>query len=160
MKKPKTMTPAEQRVAIAKDALAWIEAGALKPMPGVFVSPVNVTESLSPTGQLRDAVLGPCEVCAIGAMFIAKAVRFDEVTTDQYRCGQFHEPLRRHFDAKQLALIETAFEGQVYVWNEDARLSDAEKWAAHGFYAAHVGASSRLTAILRNIIANDGTFIP
>ena len=157
MKKPKTMTPAEQRVAIAKDALAWIEAGALKPRTGAYVSPTHDFNLGDFGKQLRDTVLGQCVTCALGAMFIAKAVRFDECPVtgvSTFFGSNVRMRLAQHFEIKQIGLIEAAFE----CCPSYSPLLDPA--AAVRFGRKYRSDRNRLTAILCNIIANDGTFVP
>jgi hypothetical protein len=153
-------TAGEKRVAIAKDALAWIEAGALRPMSGAYVEPMerkDLRKNLAQ--QLRDVVLGPCEVCAIGALFIAKAVRFGETSVGDYAMSHFHDSLRGHFSEKQLALIECAFE-RGPCGRYEYRLDETEVAEAIAFYGLDDTAARRLKRILENIIANGGTFKP
>lgn len=162
-KKFGTMSPAQQRVAIAKDALAWIKAGVLIPSAGVYVEPVDRSMRRAiwyypdPDKQLRDVFLGKCEVCAIGAMFLAKAVRFDDVAVDQFL--NFHAKLADHFEKRQLAQIEAAFEGKISGGYGD-RISLEEAAPAFAFYRQHREERSRLVAILTNIIDNNGEFVP
>jgi hypothetical protein len=144
-------TRAKQRVAIAKDALAWIEAGALEPTTGLFISPSRA-DCYSSKGQLRDTVLGKCHVCALGSLLLAKAVRFDNVLCNQMnylntRMGV--GPIADHFDRNQLLLIESAFEGYS---DED---NDVQI-----FYSKYPDPKDRLVAILKNLIKNKGTFKP
>jgi hypothetical protein len=146
---------ARERVAIAKDALAWVEAGALTPQCGVYVRPTIYPTQSEVYKQLRDVYLGKCEVCARGALFLAKAVRFDNVLA-----GNFNMPsanlcaLEEHFEFQQIALIENYFEGRSVHWvnyNSDLYIY----WARR-----HPSSSERMTLILQNIIDNDGTFVP
>ena len=139
---------ATKRVNIAKDALAWIEAGALTPYCGVYLDPTRypTNEEIDSGIQLRDIVLGPCKVCAKGALFIAKAVRYNNVKVDQWREASYYDgPLTEHFDREQLRLIETCFEG----WD-----IDYIDWKNN-----YPDPKDRLVAILQNIIDNDGTFV-
>lgn len=144
---------AKERVAIAKDALAWVQAGALVPASNVYVIPVSTGVRLFLTGdsnkQLRDVVLGPCRVCAKGALFLAKAVRFDNVSIEDYNRCNWEEPLLEHFDIEQLSLIERWFEGWSSLGND-----------AWTFRWHHPDNTERMTLILQNIIDHDGTFDP
>lgn len=148
---------AKERVAIAKDALAWIDAGALVPksMTYVYVSDyarslqLNNRENLGK--QLRDVVLGKCQVCAKGALFLAKAVRYDnvEITSgfniNQLASNHYDGPLTEHFTSDQLVDIEDAF--------ENFRNRDDHPW-----HVRYPKPKDRLVAILQNIIRNQGNF--
>lgn len=96
-------------------------------------------------------VLGPCQVCARGAIFLAKAVRFDAVKVSQMNdYGRNNEMMSDFFAADQLRDIEVWFEG--WYGNSGGK--------AHLFYLKYPDAKKRLTLILKNIIKNQGTFVP
>lgn len=162
------MSPAQQRVAIAKDAMAWIEEGALRPTHGRYVEPddQNSWYDAPRDSQLRDVNLGKCDVCAIGAMFLAKAVRFNAVTCDDLADSAYHERLLDHFSEYQLALIETAFEGgscspfDLSMRDKNKAVTFHRQFDAPGGVWDPNHARKVLTAILENIISNDGTFVP
>jgi hypothetical protein len=136
---------AEQRVALATDALAWLEAGGLVAKTGLYVHPVDISVHVSRAmwkAQARDTVIGPCNVCGLGALLISKIVRSDGCTVGELlvRPGSLaYEKLEEHFSFGQLANIDTAFERH---WTK--RYPDPK---------------SRLAAILENIIRNGGTFV-
>jgi hypothetical protein len=142
---------AAERVAIAQDALAWVEAGALIPAKGAYVLSVNGISDTDFGKQLRDVVLGKCQVCARGALFLAKAVRFDNVIAEWRFSTEAANrwALMEHFSPSQIDLIEEYFEG--FVRNPQANNWAVSLWENH---------SERMTLILQNIIANNGTFVP
>lgn len=148
---------AKERVAIAKDALAWVKAGVLIPTSGVFVRPdhmLTVKDEVDHK-QLRDVVLGKCKVCARGALFLAKAVRFDNVEAGLFEinAGWYNrEVLLEHFDDDQITLIENYFEGI----GESTR----PDWFWSSDRAKEMTDSQRMVLILKNIIKNKGTFRP
>jgi hypothetical protein len=149
---------AKERVLIAKDALAWIEAGALIPAAGVYVLPEmspSEEEVKDSNKQLRDVKLGKCDVCAKGCLFLAKAVRYDNVLASQWcKTAEACWPggvLEEHFDCDQLALIEYTFEG----WDYDEQPLNEK---ANAFYYKYPDTKKRLVAILKNLIKHDGTF--
>ena len=137
------ISKAKQRVLIAKDALEWEAAGALIAAQGQYVAPLLAPIDGSLWQQARDTFIGKCQVCALGALLVAKAVRYDNVTREAL-LGQNTQALREHFDEDQLTLIESAFEG----WND-------ESW-----FDAYPDESARFRAIMRNIIRHKGTFVP
>jgi hypothetical protein len=155
---------AQERIAICKDALAWVEAGALIPSTGQYVRPeVWVSDEDFRSGkQLRDINLGKCSVCLRGALFLAKAVRFDNVwaTNRFYAEPENRAALLEHFDNKQIELVEVYYEGTIYTsWHREV-----ESWhepVAEKFHSKYLGRpSERMTIILQNIIDNEGTFCP
>lgn len=160
VKKPlseRALKRAKERVLIAKDALKWIKAGALKPARGTYVIPgYDVKCKLEKDRykhkldnfQLRDIVLGPCAVCAKGALFLAKAVRYDDVSAYNWSDPDHEEnfmAMQKHFSISQWNLIEQCFEG----W-----------YPRHAYAEKFKTAKDCLMAILQNIIDNNGTFIP
>jgi len=162
-KRRRKETKAEQRVAIARDALAWIEAEALIPAQGGYVRfhMDHGLLNLPSDQQLRDAKLGPCRVCGIGAVFIAKAVRYNKVTVGDLNSGQYHRALKDTFSRQQMLLIETAFEQSDLTSPysaETAKESLAVDRARE--FCTSDKTAVRLIAILNNIIANNGTFKP
>jgi hypothetical protein len=150
-----TPEKAAERVAIAKDALAWIEAGALIPTHGVYVVPTRYPKYGEDNDkQLRDVDLGECRVCAMGAILLAKAVRFDNLLAKNLSSGRT-KALLEHFEPNQLKLIEYTFEG----WNDMAMpLGEAVGQAIFRFCLKHLDTKERLIAILNNIIEHNGTF--
>jgi hypothetical protein len=150
---------AEQRVAIAKDALAWIKAGALIPSKGTYVSPEHDPRYTPETQglQLRDINLGKCYVCAQGALFLAKAFRYDNVLATELHGGRM-PALLEHFEPKQLMLIEYAFEDWSSIADIDIGVGSTR--AIRRFVKRHPYSDKRMSAILRNIIKNNGTFRP
>ena len=148
---------AQERVAIAKDALAWVEAGVLLPAKMVYVNTVLEDDQINwdPKAQLRDVVLGPCRVCAQGALFLAKAVRYDNVSGIRNSDDLHHrackaDELEEHFTRDQLKLIEQYFEG----W------AAGSNYAPQFFKEDYPDHRQRLIFILKNIIDNKGTFVP
>jgi hypothetical protein len=145
------MTPAEKRVAMAKDALKWIEAGALVPTKGVYVNTIgldifhkaNGPDAFSEDGsrkQARDVVLGACIVCAKGALLVAKAVRFNNVTVRDL-ADYSDDQLTDYFTPVQIDFMELAFENRLEPW-----------------FTTYRDDKDRLVAILQNVIRNKGEF--
>jgi hypothetical protein len=154
---------AEDRVKVAEDALSWLRAGALRATQGTYVNPSSrrVTRStiLDRVGdkmetQMRDVVLGPCDVCAVGALLIASIVRYDSCTVDEFERLHPRVLLSRWFDDDQVRLMECAFETYNQGW------LGSKSVQAQAFGLRFVLASKRLEAILQNVIDNGGDFVP
>lgn len=150
-------TPAEKRVMMAKHALLWLGEGALIAKTGVYVGPVNIQWSYLKRDrpeilqeQARDVVLGPCLVCAKGALLVAKAVLFDAVTVEEMSTYAGDDLLENEFDPEQTDLIERAFEDK---WPS---FSSFEQYI---WYDNYKDPRDRMVAILENIIRNKGTFV-
>jgi hypothetical protein len=155
------MVPSEfsnaDRVLIATDALAWLRAGALRAAQGVYLRPISeasgtgLLSNLPGRMQLRDAVLGPCSVCAAGALFIAAIVRHDNCTISQFKAYTTRGFFVRWFGSEQAAEVETAFERNV---------TFGGSYAAEVFGCRFLDSGERLAAILQNMIDHGGRFVP
>ena len=120
------MTPAQRRVAIAKDVIDSIQADLLKPQEGVYVSAYTKTCNIEKGKSLQDSLLPnieTCECCAKGALFMTKILSFNHYKANSgYELDSEYEEtlkidgpetmkgLNDCFSKKQLDLIENAFE--------------------------------------------------
>jgi len=167
------MTKAEMRVQIAKDVIKQIAAKKYKATQGSYVANGEFYRQFDSMHKLYDEeaqVKVPktrCDVCAIGACFLATVDRFDKLKVGdlpgcwnpEYGRGGQVQYLNKWFSPDQLTLMEVAFEkGEVpptaYKGSDD-RLDDA---VAYG--CQYKTANQRLVAIMRNVIRNKGTFKP
>lgn len=150
----------QQRVEIAKDVIKWLELGKLTPMRGDYLKLPNKFANKVDrdyTGSFQDIVKSRgfnCEVCAKGAILACTVNRKDGVTNGKVLSGfsgaTLSEKLGGVFSPDQLELIENAFED----------FGRGSAVGAHDFYIKHNSSRKRMIAIMRNIIRNDGTFIP
>jgi len=155
---------AKERVAIAKDAMAWAKLGALIPITMAYVNPIDgkigneLRENTDYSKvQARDVVVGTCEVCALGGLLMAKAVRYDNVLASEL-LDTPHTKLSEHFSLDQLKLIEYAFEG----WRDGGVRADGNGMSygqPHPWYHAFPDTMDRFLAIMQNIIRNKGEFV-
>lgn len=167
------MTAAEKRVAIAKDAIEQIGERYVVGR-GVYMAALTKRHL---DGSAVDFARDPetrCRVCARGALFLSGLRLFNS----------YDEPLRtyvdtdqeeRFFGAGQVRLIECAFEGwdreragDEYAYSirmenappiEEFYPTELEDAILH-YREAFPRDTDRLLAILENIIANNGTFVP
>ncbi len=168
------------RIQIAKDVLRSLPV--LNVRTGTFVSDKDSTTSkeLQTIAEIKDSKIQAqklkqhCEVCALGACLLS-AVKFTnkfkfdikfDYFDDMYELDLDPEPIMKKllpiFGKEQLALIEYAFEqGKGWIvgeWNVDRYQKKLDK--AEEFGNSFRKDSERLRAIMKNIIKNDGTFIP
>lgn len=106
-----------------------------------------------------------CQVCAKGALFVAKLDRLGGVDLGEYTAkaygGDPSDYLLEYFSQYQLDLIECAFEqdaGYMCVATDDAGEEEAE--VASDFAEGISDPSERLRLIMENIVAHNGTFVP
>lgn len=163
MKNFESLTLEQKRVAVAKDALKQLITGKYVARNKVYIQqPLNKNDRKS-GNSLANALKEqkrPCKVCAIGSM-MASAIRFGVNTklakrdADTIKLGynEFKNELTQIFSNKSLRLMELHFE------NESVTLSSREK----NFYSNWLGGHKpdvRLFGILKNVIKNNGEFLP
>jgi hypothetical protein len=155
------LTKAEKRVAIAKDVLAQLKLGTIKSTPGTYTSITRTDDD----GQIQK-----CEACALGALFACATVR--EVvedgrdTMENESSWEMREKLAPYFSADQLGAIENAYERGAIVYAEEIFGLDnqttafVESDAVLNFNKGIRNKRERMERIMKNIIRNNGTFIP
>ena len=178
------MSKNEARVAIAKDVIAQIRAKKykaknrtyvdFKPKTGIKKKEFFTEKDVETGKDLQDVIktrMESCQVCAKGALFVSAIRKFDNFAVEDgmlynslYESGgascyanndDFLDHLRDYFDYDQLELMEYAFEGdcgQVDDYDQEER--------ALAFYHSFKKAEDRLVAIMKNVIKNNGEFIP
>lgn len=179
-----SMSPAEKRVAIAKDVLETIRTNAIIPMSGTYIDVMYAKEFQNPKFSALVGVqetLGravECSVCAVGSMMISKCrINGDsKVISSSHWSGScnsqhlLYEDLGQYFDNQQLALIESAFERDSGFCSDHVNDEEPDEKVckelmelatrAEDFGFAYEDDSDRLKAIMQNIVDNQGTFNP
>lgn len=159
----------EKRVIIARDVLSQIKINTIRPRTGLYLHFTDYIEDdlkvKFPLPAHKVFSESDCYACAIGACFYSLIVVGDQLLTRDVvsRDGMIHpSDIRPHlyflFTREQLALIESAFE---------RRAQDHANWCnrkevgkAVQFGEAYRNAPTRMRAIMKNIIQNNGTFVP
>lgn len=149
-------------VDIAKDVIKQMRGDNIKPFPGKFLHGnfAGMTEGK----RIREEA--KCEVCALGSMMLA-CMGLDPKT--KFEATQFYgdgpmasihnvcckDALAPFFSVRQLMMIEAAFE--LYHTSLYPNDRGYARW-----YEDHVGIEprERMIAVMENIIANDGVFVP
>lgn len=172
-----SMSPAEARVLIAKDALELLNAEAIIAKHDSYLlipELENISAPLADIPMHEFLESAPtCRACALGTALIATVRRFDrlqvtEIFRDRYDANNDLQSLIRSritryldkfFGQDQLDLMEIAFEGRAYglrYWTPE------EKKNAEMFHIIHsrMNPSELLKAIFKNIVDNNGTFTP
>lgn len=158
----------EQRIAIAKDVLKTLKSKKITAKAGDYFD-FNGYYKLGKEDKGKDlqALLDKknvtCTVCALGATFHSLVRLGDRFKLPQntealtYITDKEMRPLlRNHFSSKQIAMIESAFEnGQCsdgkYTGNVEQSID---------FGGRYEDPEDRLSAIMKNIIKNEGEFKP
>lgn len=168
-KKFHRLSDAKKRVAIAKDVLLCLRKGTIQATRGYYFHAKGKTsEELANTGsqdQIQPFLLKPtakCEACAIGACFVSAARLGNRAKiADRHEAETYP---RRYFDAKQLGLMEFAFES----WRPSdktlrggvGRVSPDDQLRAAAFRRGVRSSVVRLRNIMQNVVRNKGTFKP
>lgn len=199
------LSPAKQRVQIAKDVIEYLKQGKIKAKNRTYMSldkaieeTMDFMRNFEPTEDIRN--MEPkeraeyvadmakyselmdtevcdlidrstsCNVCGIGAVFIASVRRADKLKLKDFAPPdswgddidqQMRDYLDEWFDADQRELIERAFEkGEVGGDGDSKNVTQEDDEVAAAFGRKFRNADDRLEAIMRNIVDNDGEFIP
>ncbi len=162
----KSLTPAEKRVAIAKDVIQQVLARRYKLQNMTYVDTDDESQIINK--EILTSKKPPiCTVCAKGALVCSTVRLFNKFSGDSDDLFSQVEPvLRRNFGRSNGDMIEVAFEKWT-LWeygNEKSRqgacLSESQANKARSFGCKHRSMRKRVIAIMKNIIANNGEFKP
>lgn len=136
------LTKAQQRVAVAEDAIQQIKAGRFKMEKGTYLR--RLDDGMQHFNQELLLTGAECGVCGIGAA-LCSLVRLDNKLDVKGRPSSHQMKVRLLdvFSTKDISNIEHAFER----WNFTSRFRQNKE-------------SNRAIAIFKNIIRNKGEFIP
>jgi|GEM_PF-3299686 len=174
------------RILICYDALLQLRQKKVKAEIGKYVvvrdkgthKRYDPSISLNRQRNLQiDSVLDKqqCQACALGTLFISRARIFNKIKIcdiPDFQDGQItydnrpsssalNTQLQQYFDQQQLSLIEACFEGApIGVAGRCLNSDEQVQEISERFITKYKTAESRLIAILKNIISNDGLFIP
>jgi hypothetical protein len=119
---------------------------------------------------------GKCSVCALGSLFVSAIDKFNHTKLNsgcymdftEHACSDYN-PLLKWFSAKQLLLIESTFENRYGAWTKNTIWVLSNKkmvyWddvvipAIYAYCKKYSDETSRLKAIMNNIVRNKGTFV-
>ncbi len=167
----KEMTKLEKRVALAEDVLKQMSLKKYKIVAGLYIDFRDEEEKsckVNVENFQKDSVV--CECCAIGSLFLSNiAMGGGKKVTD--RIEPMMASLSSIFSDKELRLLEYFFEEDdldcLFDVDKDAAFdefdNDAISDAVYSFnnkYSFHpIETDAKLTAIMENIIENNGNFI-
>jgi hypothetical protein len=179
-----------QRVEIAKDVLGLLATDMIKAAHGAWVdSDLIELGYCEPETELKDILpkamsRNDCRCCALGACFVAIINRLDNCPRPYNGKLPFSillPHLRKIFDDEQIVLIENAYElgygslnpkGAFFemYWkkaakpkpgmDEDLPSPGSDELERAINFGNQYSGNGRLAAIMKNIIENDGTFVP
>lgn len=151
------MSTSEQRVTIAKDVLEWLRIGKLEATKGTYMEMYSRDTGLDCGLFTTDL---QCMACALGAVFACAVTRSPGNFTGDRGNEGMRQALEPYFSESQLRLIEVAFEVWCFAEGEDDEMAVPGCGAAYMFGREFDNSTNRMAAIMRNIIANEGTFAP
>jgi len=147
---------AQKRQIIAQDVLDAIRAEKFRPISGVWVDwNIDLDQPLAAQVEKNPT----CQVCALGAAFLC-AVRYHPGAYPRdfhvMRSGCGHDAIFKllgdFFEDDQLQMIEAAYEqGRGFCGGETEAICFGLKYEDD---------QERMIAIMQNILANHGTFVP
>mgnify|MGYP000678179363 CR=1 FL=1 len=163
------MTDAEKRVEIARDTLLRININKFNFNRTCTVDGLeDYTDSdyESVKDIINTKSIPECTVCAKGAMFLSYVGRVNDFIIgdiDDFSCSDSSivKKLNEIFELDQMHLIETAFETSIIHDDEMDKPLYAECEKVREIYRSkYWNKKDRLKSICKNIIKNNGTFVP
>lgn len=161
------LTPAQKRVAIAKDVLERIKLRLIIPYSGQFIkNKDNVVENNESECTPQEFFnQKSCEACAKGSIFDSWVGNFNKVSWESvqdidqciHNGSDYPKELLKVFGSTMLDNIEAAFEEAVYSWHQNKK--QAEKFKYFFDQETDLDSEEKLTQIMGNIIKNNGKFI-
>lgn len=161
-----------QRITIAKDVLELLETEKVIAQSGTYMELDSDIEekywddwSTAPEApvQLHELIerSETCEVCGIGACFVAAVRRNDQVEASDMSGASDDDFMRSYleswFTKDQIELIEAAFEESSRFYKGPSRKLGQR---ASDFGKRYDSDEERMRAIFQNIVDNGGTFVP
>jgi hypothetical protein len=144
------------RVAVAKDVLKLIQLK-LKVDNGIYLERPTVSKYCTPKGlqALIPKIASECTVCAKGAIALAHVHLFDHETSLSFDANRKACDI---WGTDNANMIEAAFER----WSTFVPypMSSADIAACYRFGNRFFNPVNRLKAIMKNVIANNGKFVP
>ncbi len=172
----------EQRCWLAQDTINRIKAKKIDLFSGNYLKKTPNLDHHKDSAELRDVIREqkePCQGCAVGSLFLCAVDAYDRLKVEDSEGYNSGNPidlivpyLDKWFSLNQLALIEAAFEGSFYglFCIDGYSVGDEEVQAAIAFAEKRGPTPTnkenarvyerRMFAIMKNIIKNNGTFIP
>lgn len=172
----KKSTKPQKRVLIAQDVLAQIKAKRYVAESGAWAAPTYAEPGMAlDSGEsvqklFANQSIRQCNVCALGGLFMSctnlnnnttveELCRADENLGDELEYGEkLSNGLDKIFSPKQLELIENYFEDADGYYGSYA--TDAMADHINLFNEKYPNPQDRLKEIMKNIVENNGTFVP
>lgn len=153
-----SLPASKRRVRLAKDVIKLLMTNHITARQNTYLrmgwNTTLPSTSLNAWIETNRTSQDRCEVCAVGALFVADVMLRDRMDASQVNGLVIKKRLRRHFGRVQLGLIECAFE-KSSLYFEHPRTS-----AAKSFCNNSASSEDRMIAIMKNIIHNKGNFKP
>lgn len=147
---------------IARDVLALLEKKKVLACAGTYFSPNRDHGKEMALQPILEQKTYRCNVCALGAMFVALVVRVNDATVGDATGWDNDDTMRKklapYIGLRQIRLIEAAFESEAGYASSSVISAEAER--AEAFGAGFRSSRPRLEAICKNMLANGGEFKP
>ena len=161
----------EKAVAVARDVLKYLDS-----LEFTTSNYLEIPDTLSVPGEgdlkdCVDVVQKGCRVCLLGACLLSKSRLFDEVPLKDLFNHFLYHPTRYITDRNTYRLLESVFSRDQMTMMESAFQQDS--WFAiqekvetrlaedsQDFGSRYDNKADRARAVMENVIANGGVFIP
>lgn len=168
----------EQRIKIIKDVITRLETEKMVAKNNRFLRVIGIRRRVYRNENLHELLeQNKCEVCGIGGVFTAAVLLKNKIKVGNLFRNIYVTPtllmnyfrhghvagsdmviyLRKWFTRTQLELIEAAFEVSLNYANGTF---DTSAKTAVEFGRKYTSAKSRLLAICKNMLENNGKFVP
>jgi hypothetical protein len=169
------LSPAQKRVAIAKDVIAQVKMKKIVGKEGSYI--IFEGKELVFEDNFEVPLKQDCEACAVGSVFLSmcrltgkknhEVKEWDEDYDNRksFAFKAFKRSLMPYFSIIQLSMIEAAFEKEFTDYNHKQGVSerpiDIELLSASKNFGQEIqDDTERLVTIMKNIVDNKGCFIP
>lgn len=175
------LSPSQKRIAIAKDVLQQLKTKKYTAQNSAYIKDVKMLDGATITDyddsrfwdiQEKFEKIKNCKVCALGACLMSATkfvnkLKFNNVLSvfELKRSENVKSIFTEIFSSEQILLIETAFEsdnGDMKYGKEalHKNIDTEDIHKCNKFYSKYKKDESRMIAIMKNIITNNGIFKP
>jgi len=156
------LSTSDKRKAIARDVILQIKTNKFLANRRSYIRFVG-EGSPKKYNSMQEFLLSEddsqCSVCAMGAVLMSKARLGNVCGINDTDDDDIIDNLKYIFSARQLRLMEAAFEGGSHHTSTLSAQSPANRRAIE-FFTKYTHAEERMLAIMNNVIDNNGIFKP
>lgn len=169
----KSSKRSEKRVIIAKDVIKQINNQKIKPNTGSYINAVDLKNNPEfcfyndDNFDVKENYKNlSCSACALGSLMLVitsydNNLQIQDFKHENFKSSKLRKMFYSIFSKRQLALIELAFEVRCTFFYENVHdLIEKDKIDSIIRYYETLNPYERMMLIMKNIIKNNGTFMP